>query len=170
MTTQRQIIANQQNAKQSTGPKTLQGKTVTAQNALKHGFFSKEILLDGESKKDFESLKMEFYDQFNPQSFLERLFLERALAATWRLSRITQMESVLMNHAAKKSFEGKGFTEVLSGYLGDELTLLSRYEISLERVLFRSLVELRSLQENKESCGQVEIGFVPQNYIEEVIR
>ncbi len=95
-----------------------------------------------ESKKEFDALKIEFHEQFHPHGFLEHLFCERALTAAWRLSRVTQMESMLINHAVRKSFDNSGMIEVLGGYQGDELSLLSRYEISLEKILFRSLSAL----------------------------
>ena len=150
MTTQKQLGTNRINAMQSTGPKTNAGKAVVAQNALKHGVFSKQILIDGESKNEFDSLKMEFYSQFQPQGLLENLFLERALTAAWRLSRVTQMESMLISYAVNNSFENNGIIEVLKGREGSELALLSRYEITLEKILFRSLGELRALQYSRK--------------------
>ncbi len=149
MVTQKQLKANRLNAQQSTGPKTNEGKAMVSQNAVKHGVFSKHILLDGESQKEFEALAMEFYEQFHPQSFLGNLILERALAAAWRLSRITQMESMLINHVTRSAFNDGGITDVLSGPMGDRLALLSRYEITLEKILFRSLDELRTTQNSQ---------------------
>lgn len=168
MATQRQIEANRQNSQRSTGAKTEKGKEIVAQNALKHGVFSKQVLLDQESKTDFAAFEAEFYEYFRPQGLLERLFWERALAAAWRLSRVTQMESMLIDHAAR-GFDSKGIIEVLRGYDGDQLTLLSRYEISLEKVLFRSLAELRTLQGSRVGHETIreKIGFVPQNLAEE---
>ena len=171
MTTQKQLDANRNNAKLSIGPKTDAGKAVVGTNALKHGIFSRHIILNGESKKDFDSLKHEFYNQFQPQGLIENLFWERALAAAWRLSRVTQMESMLMNDAANRSC-GSGISEVLGGYSGDELILLSRYEISLEKILFRSLSELRILQNERKSnqlASALEIGFDPQNLSQDTI-
>jgi hypothetical protein len=167
MATQKQILANIENAKLSTGPKTETGKALIAQNAIKHGIFSKQIVLKEESVDEFEQLKKEFYSQFQPQGLLEKLFLERALTAAWRLSRMMQIESILMNYATKKSF-GRGLADVLSGRQGDELSLLCRYETSLEKILFRSLTELRDLQSTRTSHAEIEIGFVSQNCIEEV--
>jgi len=151
MSSQRQIEANRLNAMQSTGPKSDTGKTVVAQNAMKHGVFSKKILLDGESKNEFQCLQTEFYNHFQPQSFLETFFLERAITAAWRLSRVTQMESMLISYAVDNSFGDKGMIEVLRGQEGAELALLSRYEITLERILFRSLAELRSIRQGQET-------------------
>jgi len=165
MTTQKQTIANYLNAQQSTGPVSVDGKAVVAKNALKHGIFSKQILLEGESKKDFESFKNEFYTQFSPEGFLEQLLCERALSAAWRLSRITKMETLLIDHTAKKTYSNRSISEVLSGRHGEELMLLSRYEITLEKILFRSLGELRNLQMARsleQAIPITEIGFVPQ--------
>jgi hypothetical protein len=146
MATLKQLEANRFNAQHSTGPITKKGKAMVAQNALKHGVFSKQILIDGESKDEFDDLKMEFYSQFHPQGFLENLFLERAITAAWRLSRVTQMESMLISYAVNNSFENNGIIAVLKGREGGELALLSRYEITLEKILFRSLGELRAIQ------------------------
>src|ERR1700722_14705836 len=148
---------------------SVEGKAVVAKNALKHGIFSKQILLEGESKKDFESFKNEFYTQFSPEGFLEQLLCERALSAAWRLSRVTQMETLLIDHTAKKTYSNRSISEVLSGRHGDELMLLSRYEITLEKILFRSLGELKSLQMARsleQAIPITEIGFVPQKIID----
>ncbi len=44
----KQLAANQRNAKLSTGPKTAEGKEAVKYNALKHGLLAKEVLLPGE--------------------------------------------------------------------------------------------------------------------------
>ncbi len=78
-----------------------------------------------------------------------------------------KMESMLITDAAK--YSSKGIIEVLVGYEGDKLNLLSRYEISLERILFRSLAELRLLQAPRQLKDGEKIGFVPQNLPEEIM-
>lgn len=163
MTTNKQIQANRINAQRSTGPKSTEGKSIVAKNPLKHGVFSKNILLDDESKKDFERFELEFREYFQPEGLLEKLFWDRALAAAWRLSRVTKMETMLIERAIRHSYDCRGLIQVLAGSEGDELTLLSRYEISLEKVLFRSLAELRALQALRKMSTQPATGFVPQN-------
>ncbi len=49
-----QILANRQNAQRSTGPKSAEGKAVSAKNAVKHGLFALETLIKGENREDFE--------------------------------------------------------------------------------------------------------------------
>ncbi len=41
----RKVEANRRNASKSTGPRTQTGKRMVAKNALKHGFFSKWLLI-----------------------------------------------------------------------------------------------------------------------------
>ena len=48
MATEKQIQANRNNAKKSTGPRTEQGKAASSQNALKHGLLARDAVLPGE--------------------------------------------------------------------------------------------------------------------------
>ncbi|MHC4445109.1 MAG: hypothetical protein ACYTA5_21125 [Planctomycetota bacterium] len=43
---EKQLQANRQNAKKSTGPKTPEGKARSSQNALKHGLLARQILIN----------------------------------------------------------------------------------------------------------------------------
>ena len=56
MTSNDQIAANRANSELSTGPRTEEGKARSSQNSLKHGAFSKSILLPGESQEEFDAL------------------------------------------------------------------------------------------------------------------
>lgn len=169
MATQKQVLANQVNAQWSSGPASVEGKALVAKNPLKHGVFSKQVLLDGESKEEFEVLNTQLYAYFKPQNFLEQLLCERAVAAAWRLARVTKMETILINQAARISLLDKGITEVFTENYGHELALLSRYEITLEKILFRSLGELRALQATRKIEQAIEsdgIGFGPQKILD----
>jgi len=55
MSTKAQIKANQQNAQKSTGPQTVEGKTIVSQNAVKHGLFAAEAVIKGENPADYEA-------------------------------------------------------------------------------------------------------------------
>ena len=50
MTTPKQLTANRQNARKSTGPKTPQGKAAVRHNAVTHGLLSREVLLPEEDE------------------------------------------------------------------------------------------------------------------------
>ncbi|MDN3508973.1 MAG: hypothetical protein P0S93_02960 [Candidatus Neptunochlamydia sp.] len=166
MATHKQVKANRLNAQHSTGPKTNKGKITVAQNALKHGIFSKQLVLEDESKEEFEKVKEEFYEQFRPEGFLEVLFWERALSAIWRLSRIGRIESLIVADSGNPPFKEGKISDAFGGYAGGQLALMSRYEITLEKILFKSLNELRFLQEMRNripnECIRAGIDFVSQ--------
>ena len=163
MTTQKQFEANCNNALLSSGPKTKEGKAIVSQNAIKHGIFSKNIVAHDESEAEFKSIESEFYNLFQPQGILELLLLERLVAAAWRLSRIGKIEPILIKIASETSWSGKDITEIFDNSLGRRLALMTRYEVSLERTLFRALNELKSLQETRKKASRdqgLENGFV----------
>ena len=66
----KQIAANQRNAQHSTGPKTVNGKTVSKMNALKHGILSTQVLVRGrhgkESTREFTALHRRFTEDLRP--------------------------------------------------------------------------------------------------------
>jgi len=64
MTTEKQLITNRDNAQKSTGPKTFEGKIASSQNAVKHGLFSREILLDEEKRGELQVLRDQLYSTF----------------------------------------------------------------------------------------------------------
>lgn len=45
MTSEKQLLANLQNAQLSTGPITLEGRKIVATNAIKHGVFTKDLII-----------------------------------------------------------------------------------------------------------------------------
>jgi hypothetical protein len=55
MSTTEQIKANRQNARKSTGPKTAEGKATASKNAVKHGLFAAEAVIEGENQADYEA-------------------------------------------------------------------------------------------------------------------
>ena len=56
MGTEKQSQANRANARKSTGPRSLVGKSASSKNAVKHGILSQAILLPGEDPDEFEGL------------------------------------------------------------------------------------------------------------------
>src|SRR5438105_3087910 len=75
--------ANRQNARQSTGPVTVQGKATVRRNALKHGVLARNLTFknDREEENYYSFLDRLERDQ-RPRNFLERMALEE-LAVNW---------------------------------------------------------------------------------------
>jgi hypothetical protein len=54
--TQKQIQANRLNSRKSTGPRTLQGKSIVSMNSLRHGMRASAIALPDENEERFQPL------------------------------------------------------------------------------------------------------------------
>ena len=97
MTTERQKAANRANARRSTGPKTPKGKAAVRLNAIRHGLFTRDAVLPGEDSDAFEELWNEVWAELSPVGPIEKLLVERAINAMWRLRRSTRAETALIH-------------------------------------------------------------------------
>jgi len=162
MTSKKQIAANRNNAKKSTGPKTQQGKAVSSKNATKHGLLSQHLLLPDECELQLEQFHSQLIEQLSPANQLESLLAERIIATAWRLRRIQRIETEMMTNDLQPK-KPKWQLSLNSLSPPDEnLTLgaaiaknatnidtydkLRRYEAHIERSLFRNLHILKILK------------------------
>jgi hypothetical protein len=88
-----QLIANQNNAKKSTGPITLQGKQTVSNNAIKHGVFSKTLILTDEDPDEYKSLLNQLLNELHPSGLLEQTLVERIALTLWRQRRLVRAET-----------------------------------------------------------------------------
>ena len=88
-----QLVANQNNAKKSTGPVTVQGKQTVANNALKHGVFSKSLILADEDPDEYKSLLDQLLLELHPSGLLEQTLVERIALNLWRQRRLVRAET-----------------------------------------------------------------------------
>ncbi len=131
MTSEKQAEANRQNALQSTGPKSDEGKAIVARNALKHGLTARRILLPDEGEDELVRFGEQLRGHFEPVGEVEVLLVERIVAAAWRLRRVyrveagifaTQFHSVL---AQRAEAEARGYERdtLLAGLLDTQTTI-----------------------------------------------
>lgn len=97
MPTEKQIIANKQNAQLATGPKTTSGKEVVSKNAIKHGIFTKDLIVSSEIEKEsvdeYQSILNNLVDCLLPCNQMESLLVEKIAADFWRLRRTIRFET-----------------------------------------------------------------------------
>jgi hypothetical protein len=96
LTSQKQKQANQANAQKSTGPRTADGKSRSALNALKHGLTATTPLLPDEDRADFEAFHQQLLDDYQPIAGIERMLMEEFVGVAWRLRRIPSVEAALL--------------------------------------------------------------------------
>jgi hypothetical protein len=94
-----QTAANRCNAKRSTGPKTPEGKFRSSKNAEKHGIYSKEIVIDGESQEEWNAFLRDTVRYYNPCGPNETSLAEQIADLTWRQRRVARYESAASSHS-----------------------------------------------------------------------
>jgi len=96
-TTEKQRRANRRNAQKSTGPKTNEGKQMSAQNAVRHGLRTQEIIIDSphlkESREDYDSLLASLIEELKPQTAFQEFLVQRIANCLWRSRRAIRAES-----------------------------------------------------------------------------
>ena len=135
MATPAQITANQSNAKLSTGPRTEEGKSRVAQNALRHGLTAKHLVVREDERETFEAFRSDLQSELDPQGAIELTTFEELLHAAWNLQRFRRLES-----------------EVCLGTLDDftdpqtsaVLDRLSRYQSRAQLAYYKALSEIQT--------------------------
>jgi hypothetical protein len=97
---QKQTEASRINGAKGKGPKSSMGKDRVRLNALKDGLFSKNIVIKslGERKEDFERLKKETWDFFQPASAFGEMLVADIVENRWRRQRVRRAESADMKN------------------------------------------------------------------------
>jgi hypothetical protein len=130
-------VTDRINAQYSTGPKTLEGKAVSSQNALKHGLSAKQLVIKEEERPEFDQLQADLMLELQPQGTLEQLVFNDLIHARWKLHRCRGIEASLST----------GETDpLLDESVGKQLDRILRYEARAERSFYHSLKEFRALQ------------------------
>ena len=170
MTARAQIKANRNNAKKSTGPRTEQGKTRSATNALKHGLLARDTVLPGEDPADFDSQLSALEADIQPANSLEFELVRQIADAQWRMRRLTRLETGFLaaSLAAKRRLMERLHPDSLQpGYDGETLLLgsgmidksqtlvhLARYDGHLSRRFFRAVKQLRDLRRDEREAHE----------------
>jgi len=97
MTTAKQNKANQNNALLSTGPVTDSGKAIVSLNAMRHGIFTKDLIVTcsfgKEDQEEYEELLSNLISSLSPQNQIESLLVEKIAIDFWRLRRVIRFEA-----------------------------------------------------------------------------
>ena len=116
--------------KQATGHKTPQGKAVSARNPTTHGLFTRDVVLPslGEDPKGYSDLQMELCLQLEPNGLIERHYVEKIAAASWRLRRLHRWQAQVWEDEALTEDERL-----------DKLDRVMRHETALQRQIDTSI-------------------------------
>ena len=97
----KQLVANQNNAGLSTGPRTDTGKAVSSSNATRHGIFSAQLILQDEEPEEFRELVAALQADLRAVGALESTLMERIAVTIWRQRRLVQAETAKLELARR---------------------------------------------------------------------
>ena len=113
MTTEAQMKANQENAKKSTGPTSIEGKKRSSMNAMTHGILSTITTLPGEDEAFMQSLHEDILNTYQPQDTMERCLVDRITIAMVRQVRLCQAEAAKLKLSMRPEILAESLTRVL---------------------------------------------------------
>jgi hypothetical protein len=103
MASERMIASNGKNARKSCGPKTVEGKNVVRQNALKHGLTARTLVVLGECEDDFQAMADRHLAVFQPRNDVELEFCKTFTFAAWRRHRCVTAEAGITNERIRST-------------------------------------------------------------------
>src|SRR3954465_6440928 len=119
--TEAQKLASRLNGQKSRGPKTAEGKAISARNAMKHGLNSAGLVLWCEKKEKYLEYLEDLTAEWQPETITE-LELVTALAdAQWQLRRLTAIRTASLDPEMDRA--AKSFPEAFPA--SDETTRLA---------------------------------------------
>jgi hypothetical protein len=138
--------ASRKNGAKSRGPKTLEGKARSAQNALKHGMRAqRHAVLPDENIAEFAELEAALVAELAPVGALQAVLARRVAVAAWRLARADRIETELFEerHLAGG---GLGLALIRDGNGTRSFETLLRYRGAAMAEFWRALRTLKALQ------------------------
>ena len=96
MSSQRQIDANRENAKNSHGPTTPEGKQRSSRNSTKHGFTGQSLILSPEQNDLYKPFVQGYYDHYAPLDVVTSQLTQQLADAHWSIQQIFVQQTNLM--------------------------------------------------------------------------
>jgi hypothetical protein len=146
--------ASRANGALGRGRKTDAGLHRSSLNALKHGLLAGTVVLSTESQETFDLHLDKLFQRLRPADQVEAGIALEMASSTWRLRRLWQIETSLMDDAIANTSTvpetensirtARAFSKLAAG---PDLDLIDRYESRLHRIYHRSLLNLALLRD-----------------------
>jgi len=95
MATDKQKVANRQNAQKCCGPTSPEGRAKSSQNALKSGIDSKCEIMPRERREEYDELITGFHARFAPATIEEVSLVDALIRFEWLSRRYMAVESII---------------------------------------------------------------------------
>jgi hypothetical protein len=175
MATIKQIEANRLNSQKSTGPRSVEGKARSSQNALKSGIDAESLIILGEDRAALEALTQEYVERFHPSTPEQRHFVDILIRDDWQLRRLAKVDAQIWEYELTFPLKRDENAPHGRAYASGSTIFyrLQRRMDCAERSYQRALRELQRLQAMEVARASAceahhhalpphQIGFVPQ--------
>ena len=164
MSSQKRIEAARINGAKSHGPKTPEGKAISAMNALRHGLCAKALVLCNEDAAAFEAMRNAYLEEFQPVGASEYDLLDEMVAARWRQCRGWGVETAMIDlkmDQQEKALEARfkrldeatrtaiAYTSITAE--GHSLDQIQRHDTRLSRMYRTALKTLVERQDRRKA-------------------
>jgi hypothetical protein len=156
MVSQKQLEANRRNAQRSTGPRTDEGKKVSALNARRHHLTGQVTTMTEADRIMHDAFSASIVENLAPEGAMEIQLAQRIATDSWRLNRISAVEDNLfaLGHNAKSDETETDDPEIHAALTAakvyksesEQLHLLTLYEQRINRNIQKNLAMLQALQ------------------------
>ena len=169
-------LANKENAQHSTGPRTEAGKRASSLNALRFGLTSQLVVLPTEDHEAYAAFRANLLADLKPEGATEQMLAQTLCDTHWRLERARAAEAnilalaqfdplpahVTATHPSQVAALKEG-----QAWIKHERVLrnLQHQEARLQRLLLKTLADLKSLQELRASDSQRRLDEAAQTNI-----
>jgi hypothetical protein len=162
MTSPKQIAANRENAKKSTGPKTPEGKALIHLNALRHGLTGQVNLMPDEDQEAHDKFCAAIVESLAPEGALEIQFAHSIAEDNWRMNRGRAVETNMFAIGALHSEIEAGNAQVNAAISAAQtfaedpkkFQLLSLYMQRTNRDMQKTLDRLIAMQSERKALRQ----------------
>ncbi len=141
MTTEAQTTAPFEITNHATGPRTEEGKSASAQNALKTGLYAANDFILPEEQSHYDDLQAALETDPVPSGIMEAHLVEEILGAMWRLHRCSTLEGALTTEIDPMDPESPHAKRQLS---------IDRARNQATRLLHKNTAELRRVQTERQ--------------------
>jgi hypothetical protein len=167
MITKKQLQANRNNARLSTGPRTAEGRQRSRLNALRHGLTGQVTTMTEEDRAARDKFSDALIQNLAPVGAMETQLAQRIATDSWRLNRISAVEDNLFALGLHQNagqlcpdepqIDAALTTARVFTQESHQLQLLTLYEQRLNRAVEKNLALLESLQAARKTQREIEM-------------
>jgi hypothetical protein len=167
MISEKQLEANRRNALRSTGPRTEDGKKVSALNARRHNLTGQVTAMTEADRIMHDAFSASIVESLAPEGAMETQLAQRIATDNWRLNRISAVEDNLfaLGHNAKSNEVETEDPEIHAALTAakvfkeesKQLQLLTLYEQRVNRNIQKNLATLQALQAARQAKREAQM-------------